>query len=319
MPFTLQQLSDLEDIKLLKHAYFRCIDTANEAELATLFTDDVTIDLRGVRYKYFENGHCHDPGRLINLPSGCANCIPYRGEAGVDFDAIATGLQRISQLVTDFPEIAEMDINPLVADAEGVVAVDARLTINYPPVTARRYDHMAIHPYPNDLVKQLQLPDGTDIVIRPIRPEDAEMEQEFVRNLSKESRYMRFMQALRELTPDMLVRLTQIDYDREMAFLALTRQDGKEVEMGVTRYAINPDRNSCEFALVIADEFQNRGLGGVMMNILIDTARARGLRYIDGEVLAHNHGMLKLMQRLGFERQKSDIEDGIVVVRKRLG
>ena len=178
---------------------------------------------------------------------------------------------------------------------------------------------MAIHPYPNDLVKHLQLPDGTDIIIRPIRPEDAEMEQEFVRNLSKESRYMRFMQALRELTPDMLVRLTQIDYDREMAFLALTRQDGKEVEMGVTRYAINPDRNSCEFALVIADEFQNRGLGGVMMNILIDTARARGLRYIDGEVLAHNHGMLKLMQRLGFERQKSDIEDGIVIVRKRVG
>lgn len=89
--------------------------------------------------------------------------------------------------------------------------------------------------------------------------------------------------------------------------------------MGVTRYAINPDRNSCEFALVIADEFQNRGLGGVMMNILIDTARARGLRYIDGEVLAHNHGMLKLMQRLGFERQKSDIEDGIVIVRKRVG
>ena len=83
--------------------------------------------------------------------------------------------------------------------------------------------YMAIHPYPNDLVKRMQLPDGTDIVIRPIRPEDAEMEQEFVRNLSKESRYMRFMQALRELTPDMLVRLTQIDYDREVAFLALTK------------------------------------------------------------------------------------------------
>ncbi|MDX9987686.1 bifunctional acetate--CoA ligase family protein/GNAT family N-acetyltransferase [Thiothrix unzii] len=243
----------------------------------------------------------------------------FRNMPKINFEALWKVLQRVSEMVCELPEIVEMDINPLVADADGVVAVDARFTINYPPVTARRYDHMAIHPYPNDLVKHLQLPDGTDIIIRPIRPEDAEMEQEFVRNLSKESRYMRFMQALRELTPDMLVRLTQIDYDREMAFLALTRQDGKEVEMGVTRYAINPDRNSCEFALVIADEFQNRGLGGVMMNILIDTARARGLRYIDGEVLAHNHGMLKLMQRLGFERQKSDIEDGIVIVRKRVG
>jgi acetyltransferase len=165
----------------------------------------------------------------------------------------------------------------------------------------------------------MQLPDGTDIIIRPIRPEDAEMEQEFVRNLSKESRYMRFMQALRERTPDMLVRLTQINYDREIAFLALTRQDGKEVEMGVTRYAINPDKSSCEFALVIADAFQNRGLGGVMMQVLIDTARAKGLRTIEGEVLAHNTGMLKLMQRLGFERHKDSMDDGIVVVTKRLG
>ena len=165
----------------------------------------------------------------------------------------------------------------------------------------------------------MQLPDGTDIVIRPIRPEDAEMEQEFVRNLSKESRYMRFMQALRELTPDMLVRLTQIDYDREVAFLALTKQDGKEVEMGVARYDINPDKTSCEFALVIGDAFQNRGLGNVLMQVLIDTARNKGLRYVDGEVLAHNTGMLKLMQRLGFEKHKSEMDDGVVIVRKRLG
>lgn len=241
----------------------------------------------------------------------------FRNMPKINFEALWKALQRVSEMVCELPEIVEMDINPLMADAEGVMAVDARFTISYPPVTARRYDHMAIHPYPNDLVKRLQLPDGTDIVIRPIRPEDAEMEQEFVRNLSKESRYMRFMQALRELTPDMLVRLTQIDYDREIAFLALTRQDGKEVEMGVTRYAINPDKTSCEFALVIADSFQNRGLGWVLMQILMDTARARGLRYVDGEVLAHNTGMLKLMQRLGFEKEKS--EEGVVVVRKRLG
>ena len=241
----------------------------------------------------------------------------FRNMPKINFEALWKVLQRISEMVCELPEIVEMDINPLVADANGVVAVDARFVINYPPTTARRYDHMAIHPYPNDLVKHLQLPDGTDIVIRPIRPEDAEMEQEFVRNLSKESRYMRFMQALRELTPDMLVRMTQIDYDREIAFLALTREDGKEVEMGVVRYAINPDKTSCEFALVIGDAYQNRGLGGVMMQALIDTARARGLRYVDGEVLAHNTGMLKLMQRLGFTKEKS--EEGIVVVRKRLG
>ncbi len=245
--------------------------------------------------------------------------VNFRNMPSINFEALWKVMQRVSELVCELPEIVEMDINPLVADANGVIAVDARFTINYPPVTARRYDHMAIHPYPNDLVKRMQLPDGTDIVIRPIRPEDAEMEQEFVRNLSKESRYMRFMQALRELTPDMLVRLTQIDYDREVAFLALTKQDGKEVEMGVARYAINPDKSSCEFALVIGDAFQNRGLGNVLMQVLIDTARNKGLRYVDGEVLAHNTGMLKLMQRLGFEKHKSEMDDGVVIVRKRLG
>ena len=243
----------------------------------------------------------------------------FRNMPKINFEALWKVMQRVSEMVCELPEIVEMDINPLVADQNGVIAVDARFTINYPPVTARRYDHMAIHPYPNDLVKKLQLHDGTDIVIRPIRPEDAEMEQEFVRNLSKESRYMRFMQALRELTPDMLVRLTQIDYDREIAFLALTKIDGKEVEMGVARFAINPDKTSCEFALVIADAFQNKGLGGVMMQTLIDTARAKGLRTIEGEVLAHNTGMLKLMQRMGFEKHKGQMDDGVVIVTKRLG
>lgn len=243
----------------------------------------------------------------------------FRNMPSINFDALWKVMQRVSEMVCELPEIVEMDINPLVADEQGVVAVDARFVINYPPTTARRYDHMAIHPYPNDLVKRPQLPDGTDITIRPIRPEDAEMEQAFVRNLSKESRYMRFMQALRELTPDMLVRLTQIDYDREMAFMALSRQGDVEQEIGVARYSINPDKTSCEFALVIADDWQNRGLGGLMMQTLIDTARARGLRTVEGEVLSHNTGMLKLMQRLGFERQKSDMDNNIVIVVKRLG
>lgn len=243
----------------------------------------------------------------------------FRNMPSISFEALWKVMQRVSEMVCELPEVVEMDINPLVADEQGVVAVDARFIINYPPTTARRYDHMAIHPYPNDLVKRQQLADGTDIVIRPIRPEDAEMEQAFVRNLSKESRYMRFMQALRELTPDMLVRLTQIDYDREMAFVALSKQDGQEVEIGVARYAINPDKASCEFALVIADDWQNRGLGGLMMNTLIDAARNRGLRTVEGEVLSHNTGMLKLMQRLGFDKHRSEMDDNIVIVVKRLG
>lgn len=242
----------------------------------------------------------------------------FRNLPAIDFESLHAVMLRLSELVCELPEVIEMDINPLMVNAEGAVAVDARISVAYPAGATGRYDHMAIHPYPHDLVKQQQLADGTDIMIRPIRPEDAEVVQEFVRNLSGESRYMRFMQALRELTPDMLVRLTQIDYDREMAFVVLARQDGKDVKVGVSRYAINPDQNSCEFALVIADEWQNRGLGGLLMQVLIDVARDRGLTTIVGDVLANNTGMLKLMQRLGFERHTSVGDSGVVVVTKRL-
>ncbi len=238
----------------------------------------------------------------------------FRGLAEVNHDALVDAMLRVSEMVCELPEVVEMDINPLVANESGVVAVDARFVVDYPPTALRRYDHMAIHPYPNDLVRQVQLADGANVVVRPIRPEDAEMEQRFVRNLSRESRYMRFMQALSELTPTMLVRLTQIDYDREMAFIALAKEDGRDEEIGVSRYAINPDGSSCEFALVVADAWQNRGLGALLMQTLISAARARGLDTIYGEVLAHNNNMLGLMQRLGFSLRKSTEDQGIMVV-----
>jgi len=242
----------------------------------------------------------------------------FRNLPAIDFQSLQQVMLRVSELVCELPEVIEMDINPLMVNAEGAVAVDARITVGYPAGASARYDHMAIHPYPHDLVKNQQLADGTDIMIRPIRPEDAEMVQAFVRNLSRESRYMRFMQALRELTPNMLVRLTQIDYNREMAFVVLSRQNGEEVMAGVSRYSINPDQNSCEFALVIADEWQKRGLGGLLMQVLIEVARDRGITTIMGDVLATNAGMLKLMKRLGFARHASEEDSGVLVVTKRL-
>jgi acetyltransferase len=240
----------------------------------------------------------------------------FRNMPAIKCSALVQVMLRVSEMVSELPEIMEMDINPLLADEKGVVAVDARFVVGYSSGAGRKYSHMAIHPYPIDLVRKQQLADGTDITVRPIRPEDAEMEQEFVRNLSMESRYMRFMQALRELTPEMLVRFTQIDYDREMAFVALARQNGKDVESGVARYAINPDKVSCEFALVIADDWQGRGLGGLLMRSLMESARNKGCTTIIGEVLADNSNMIRLMTRLGFE--KSRVEEGVVLVTKRL-
>lgn len=242
----------------------------------------------------------------------------FRNLRAIDFVALRDTMLRVSQMVCELPEIVEMDINPLMADENGVIAVDARFTIDHPTPAAGRYDHMAIHPYPADLVHHTQLADGTDITIRPIRPEDAEMEQTFVRNLSRESRYMRFMQALKELTPDMLVRLTQIDYDREMAFVALTQRNDETMEIGVSRYAINPDGDSCEFALVVADEWQNRGLGALLMQILMEAARHRGLERMNGSVLAGNSNMLDLMRRLGFDIRRSAESHETVDVSRRL-
>jgi acetyltransferase len=224
----------------------------------------------------------------------------FRRMPPVDRDALAEVLLRVSEMVCELPELAELDINPLIADAGGAIAVDARAVLR--PAAARRdrYGHMAIHPYPSELVSTWQPHEGPRVTLRPIRPEDAQLEQAFVKRLSSESRYFRFMDTLRELTPLMLVRFTQIDYDREMAFVATVPEGGAETEVAVARYVANPDGESCEFALVVADDWQGRGLGRRLMEQLIAVARARGLRSMIGHVLAENRGMLALARKLGF-------------------
>lgn len=256
--------------------------------------------------------------RLIERTRIARMLGPFRNLPPVDFDALLAALRRVSEMVCELPQIHELDINPLMADERGVVALDARIAVALPAPAARPYAHMAIHPYPMHLTSRLQLPDGTDILIRPIRPEDAEIEQTFVRRLSSRSKYFRFMQTLRELTPEMLVRFTQIDYDRELALIAVTRQDGRDVEIGVTRYVLNPDGESGEFALVVADEWQAKGIGSQMLGALIDAARARGLKSLDGEVLEENAPMLHLVRKLGFDVHASRDDPHVKTVVRRL-
>jgi acetyltransferase len=151
------------------------------------------------------------------------------------------------------------------------------------------------------LTQEWQMKDGTAVTIRPIRPEDAEMEQEFVKGMSDESRYYRFMDTLRELTPTMLVRFTQIDYDREMALVGtLAGDEGKETQIGVARYVVNPDGESVEFALAVGDAWQKSGVGRKLMTALIDCARQKGYRAVVGDVLSTNGKMFNLMTSLGF-------------------
>jgi acetyltransferase len=155
-------------------------------------------------------------------------------------------------------------------------------------------------PYPVELVQNWTLRDGTGVVIRPIRPEDRQIEQDFVHNLSDESRYFRFFNAVRDLTETALTHFTQVNFDREMALIAVIRENGRETEIGVARYAINPDGTSCEFAIVVADAWQRKGIGSKLMHSLMDAAGSRGLRTMEGWVLAGNTRMLALMDALGF-------------------
>ncbi|MGA7980015.1 MAG: bifunctional acetate--CoA ligase family protein/GNAT family N-acetyltransferase [Chromatiaceae bacterium] len=232
--------------------------------------------------------------------------------------ALAQILQRISEMVCELPEIIEMDINPLIGNDREVTAVDARIQVSYRPPQLPPYGHMAIHPYPSHLIERVQLPNGTDLVIRPIRPEDAQMSQDFVRGLSEQTKYFRYMQAIKELTPEMLVRFTQIDYDRELALLGVVEQADGEVEVGVARYMSRPGGDHCEFAIVVADEWRNRGIGARLMRSLMQNARQRGLRIMEGEVLTANTRMLALVQSLGFRVERDRQDPGIKLVSKLL-
>ncbi len=232
----------------------------------------------------------------------------FRQMPAIDMDSLIGTLLAVSSMACELPWIQEMDINPLIADENGVVAVDARIVVDYPKPSTDRYRHLAIHPYPTHLVRQLQLNDGTDIVIRPIRPEDAEMEDRFVRELSPESRYFRFMNQLQELSQEMLVRFTQIDYHHEMALIAVNTVDAKDEQIGVARYTTNLDKTSCEFALTVSDDWQHRGIGHILMTDLMDVARNRDLTVMEGQVLSSNSKMLELVQTLGF-KVSNDPED----------
>lgn len=155
-------------------------------------------------------------------------------------------------------------------------------------------------PYPVELVQRWTLRDGTRMVIRPIRPEDRQIEQDFVHNLSDESRYFRFFNALRDLSETVLTRFTQVDYDKKMALIAAICENGRETEIGVARYSTNPDGRSCEFAIAVVDAWQRRGIGSRLMHSLMDAARARGLGTMEGWVLSGNAGMQAMMDGLGF-------------------
>jgi acetyltransferase len=243
---------------------------------------------------------------------------PFRGMPPADLQAIENVLTRVSEMVCELPWIREMDVNPVLADEAGVIAADVRIVIARVAPAGRPYEHLAIHPYPAHLESEWRAPDGTPVIIRPIRPEDAGIESEFVHSLSPQAKYLRFMAAVKDLTPGMLARFTQIDYDREMALIALVHEEGRERQIGVARYIINPDGVSAEYAVVVSEAWHGRGLGRHLMLKLIEIARARGVKTLVGQVLAANRQMLGLAAALGFVSAFDERDPSVLEVRLEL-
>ncbi len=247
--------------------------------------------------------------RLIERSRVAETLAVWRGAPAVNMEALEQILLRVSEMVCELPQLREMDINPIIVDDSGALAVDARIVVDNTAPSVRHYNHLAILPYPAQHEQLCMLAGGGEYVVRPVRPDDANMLQDFVRGLSPESRYFRFVSSMQELPATMLSRFTLIDYDREMALVALVTEEstdaqGNTVEtsriVGVSRYITNPDRSTCEFSLVVADEFKGKGLGSRLMLSIMDFAREKGLTEIEGLVLANNPNMLKLMKGLGF-------------------
>jgi acetyltransferase len=232
-----------------------------------------------------------------------------RGQRPVPLDQLETLLVRFSYLLGDFLDIQEIDINPLLASPDGLVALDARVLLG----TANT--RLAIEPYPNQYIATWRLPNGTDIVIRPIRPEDEPLIEDHHRSLSEQSIRMRFFSMVKTLSRDSLIRLCHLDYTREMALVAVQKNsEGKPEIIGVSRYYMNPQTRSAEFAVIVRDAFQGAGLGQHLMERIIVVARERGVRRLVGAVLRENRRMLSLAKDLGFREGSVIDRDAIHVV-----
>ncbi|HTQ35066.1 MAG TPA: bifunctional acetate--CoA ligase family protein/GNAT family N-acetyltransferase [Stellaceae bacterium] len=230
----------------------------------------------------------------------------YRGKPAAAIDAIAQVLIRLGQLAADHAEIKELDINPLLADAQGVVALDARIRVGAAAVSGAA--RLAIAPYPKHLESIGAARDGTPVTLRPIRPEDEPLLQDLFAHLSSEDLRLRFFAPMRELGHALGARLSQIDYDREMALVA--QRDG--VTLGVARYAADPDRLRAEYAVTVRSDWKGRGIGYLLMTRLIEVARAAGIAELVGDVLHENRRMLDMCRELGF-RLRADPDDATLV------
>lgn len=245
--------------------------------------------------------------RIYNL------LIGYRDKPPVKMEDINLCLVQVSQMVADIPEILELDINPLFADEKGVIAVDARIKVG--KASSKGADRLAIRPYPKELEETVTVgPSNRQVLLRPVRPEDEPQHGEFVRKLSPEDIRFRFFGLVGELPHSELARLTQIDYAREMAFIATApNASGDPETLGVVRTYTDPDNDKAEFSIVVRSDLKGAGLGRMLLEKMIRYCRERGTSKMVGQVMRENTAMLTFAENHGFQRV-GDYEDGVIEI-----
>jgi len=221
----------------------------------------------------------------------------FRGKPAADIQAVAEILVKISQIVIDHPGITEIDINPLLVDSAGAIALDARVKVT---AHAGERQRLAIRPYPKSLEDVITTPHGQSFRLRPIRPEDAPMIQAMIAKVAPEDMRLRFLTPLKSLPPVLAARLTQIDYDREMALVAQDMSGPEPAIVGVVRIIADPDNESAEYAVLVRSDLKGKGLGWKLMKRILTYAESRGIASVWGYVLRDNSTMLDMARELGF-------------------
>ncbi|MGZ5877099.1 MAG: bifunctional acetate--CoA ligase family protein/GNAT family N-acetyltransferase [Bradyrhizobium sp.] len=242
----------------------------------------------------------------------------YRDVPAVKHDVVATVLVKLAQMAADIPEIRELDINPLLADQDGVLAVDARVAVGR---VERKFAgsgpaNFAVRPYPSQWQRHIEMKDGWRVFVRPIRPEDEPLIHEFLHHVSSQDLRLRFFAPIKEFTHEFIARLTQLDYARAMALVAIDEATNELV--GVVRIHSDSIYETGEYAILLRSDLKGRGLGWALMQLIIEYAKSEGLKAISGDVLQENTVMLEMCRELGFQVKTDTAEHGVCNVKLTL-
>ncbi len=239
----------------------------------------------------------------------------YRGKPGANIDRLIEIIMRFSYLVADYPEIKELDINPLLVTPEDVIALDARVVIDRDLVVraVRPYAHLAIRPYPEEYVTQRKMKDGTPVILRPIKPEDEPMWHELLGSCSTQSLWFRFSYLFKQTTHEMATRYCFIDYDRELGIVAEVEEEGQRKLIGVGRLVADVDHEAAEYAVIVVDRWHGHGLGGVLTDYCLEVAKKWGVKKVVAEVSKENTRMLATFRNRGFQLNDEQEQDVVLV------